>query len=261
MTSINGYLHKTIKVITVSSEDQLPYAPPGSDVTTVEANEEPCDTAIPLKGSPLKPRNLVALFTNPAHFFANHAWLSGRFEILIVAWMAGIVAVQERIDAKLMGVGASSDPSHTNFIVNSWEAYFIFSFLGGMVSAVILWFIAGWWYHARLELSGARNVAIAHARAAYQYQNFVQTLPAFAYALLIPLQYSSYSAYWYEDSGVSSLIILVFMYWSCVTSYRAAMTFPVLKWKAKIWFLILPVVFYTLVVGVISTIFAYLDMY
>lgn len=206
-------------------------------------------------GSPLSLRNLLNLYLRPSYFFSNHSWLSRRYEIILVAWLAGVIAVQNRIDANLAKFGASAGPpviSKAPEISDAWLLYFSFSLIVGMVSAAILWFIAGWWYHARLELSGAEDVPIGHARAAYQYQNLVQTLPSLVFVIVVSLQYSNYFEYWREDSGASATILLVFSYWSCWTSYRASCTFSVSKWKARVWFLILPALFYSFLFGFLS---------
>lgn len=224
-------------------EDQANQAAPAG-ILVADKTEGGIGAKEPLNGSPLHPTNLFVLFTHPSRFFSNHSWLAGRFELIAVTWLAGILAVQDRIDMKLLSSG-TADLAHN--LGNSWSSYFGFSIFMGIISAVLLWFIAGWWYQVRLELSGAKSVPIKHARAVYQYQNLVQTLPSLVFIVIISMQYPNYLAYWYEDPGLSAMLLLLFPFWSCFTSYRAARTFSVSKSKARVWFFVLPVLFYTVV--------------
>ena len=238
----------------MSMDEQSPQLSTVEGASTNGVEPEPSDQELH-SGSPLSLTNLLSLYLRPSRFFSNHSWLYRRYEIILVAWLAGVIGIQNRIDANLAKFGTTESPPMMFTgaeISDAWAAYFGFSLIGGMISGAILWFIAGWWYHARLELSGAKNVPIGHARAVYQYQNLVQTLPSLVFVIVISLQYSSYLEYWHEDSGASAVILLVFSYWSCWTSYCASRTFAVSKWKAGVWFLLLPVIFYSFIFGIIS---------
>jgi len=69
------------------------------------------------------------------------------------------------------------------------------------------------------------------------------------------LVYSNYGEAWAADEMWSS-IVLVFIFWSCVTSYKGAKAaFAVTGWKARLWFLIIPVAVYVVALGVLG--FAY----
>ncbi|WP_193165318.1 hypothetical protein [Microbulbifer hainanensis] len=250
----------------MSANEQTPYLPPSSDLMASD-NEDARNRELPMQGSPLSPRNLSILFTNPTRYFSSQEWLSNRFEILLVAWLAGVMSMQERIDGFLYRMEGGEQIAIApiiNDLIGSWPAYFTLSFIGGTASGVILWFITGWWYHARLELCGATDIPIRQACAAWQYQNLIQVLPWICLGILLPLKFSSYDEFWYSGSVLNDWFMLscyVFSFWSCVTSYRAALTFPVSKGKAMVLFLILPAAFYTYVLGVVGTLSYYLAVY
>ncbi|WOX04638.1 hypothetical protein [Microbulbifer pacificus] len=238
----------------MSMDEQSPHLTIAGEPSESDVSVEKLDHDI-TTGSPLAPGNLFALYLRPSRFFSNHSWLYRRYEIILVAWLAGVISIQERIDVSLSRFGMTENPSMMVTgadVSGAWAAYFGFSLTAGMVKGVLLWFLAGWWYHARLELSGAKDVPIEHARAAYQYQNLVQTLPSLVFVIAISFQYSSYVAYWQEGSEVWATFLLLFSYWSCWVSYYASRTFSVSKWKAGFWFLLLPIIFYSYLFGFIS---------
>jgi len=209
------------------------------------------------------PQSLVALLRRPRDYFANGSVLRDRAGIVIAAFLAGIANAIDRIDQNIVKAdlrphtGKGMD-SFTSWAVSSWSSYWFTVLIVGAISGTITWYLRGWWYRKRLEWSGAAEVAPDDARSIATLQNLVCVLPALAWAVIQTFIYQNYVAAW-EASNAGGMLILVFLYWSCWTSYCAATTVYALnRNKARLWFLILPAVFYFLIMGVYTTLFALL---
>ena len=236
------------------NENDNPYAPPSADVA--QAIDE-CNRVenIDLPGSPLSGKGWYWLFFKPSYFFSNPGWLLKAPEILMVAWVSGIAYAIDQIDTRIVktdfGSTNSTWESLEPWLMGSWTNLGIFVLGYGAFSALFIWLFAGWWYRVRLGWSGAKDVAPSHARAVYVYQDLVQSAPAAILVLLLPIWYADYADYWAAEEFVSSVVML-FVVWSCVTSYKAARTFPVRAWPARFWFLILPLSIYVIALGVLG---------
>lgn len=76
-------------------------------------------------------------------------------------------------------------------------------------------------------------------------------IPHIAIVLVSALLYPNYITVYNADEYWSSVLIL-FPFWAILVSYQAILiNFNVVKWKALIWLIILPVVFNLLAFGVI----------
>ena len=64
--------------------------------------------------------------------------------------------------------------------------------------------------------------------------------------------------YAYASDEMYSMVTLVFPFWSLVTSYIGVRSlFDVIKWRALLWFLILPGILYFLAFGLLALLFAF----
>jgi len=210
------------------------------------------------QGSPLSIRELVQLFIAPSEYFAAPRRLRVTPQVWIAAYLTGITVVMNRIDVNLTKADFSIASPFTTMLAGSWMNYWIFVVLAGGLGAWYAWFLGGWWYQVRLRWSGARDVAAPDARAVYVYQDFVESAPWIVVTLVQFYVYPNYAVAWSADELWSSTVI-VFMIWSCATSYKAAVSgFSVSRWKARLWFLILPLVFYSVTMGVTGMLYAML---
>jgi hypothetical protein len=129
-----------------------------------------------------------------------------------------------------------------------WPMFWLYAAIGGVVLGLVEWWFFGWWFRMRLEFCGsvaadplsARTV-FAHARAVW-YVPFLVTV-----ALLIPFS-ESYKAM--MGSEAVALVWVTAPVWSVFVGYRGAVgCFDVDPKKARIWFLILPLVVIGLALG------------
>jgi hypothetical protein len=64
----------------------------------------------------------------------------------------------------------------------------------------------------------------------------------------------------YQAESLWPLLLIVFLFWSLVTSYCGVRTlFQVSRWRARMWFMILPGILYGMLLGVVAAVFALLD--
>ena len=110
----------------------------------------------------------------------------------------------------------------------------------------------------RLYMSGSgRSVDPYEVRQVYIFSSLVVAVPGVLMVLAFTAIYPSYIAAYNADEYVSTFLIL-FVFWSVAVSYiGVTTTFEVTKWKARTWFLILPIVFYVLVLGVLVALVAF----
>jgi hypothetical protein len=214
--------------------------------------------------SPLSPVSVGRLYFNPKRFFENVDRLTKVPEVVIVAWIAGITYAMDRVDKNMLklefGSGNSGSQEIGQWLAESWVNYWGLVLTIGAINGAILWYLAGWWYRRRLIWSDAGEVSPEHARSVYVYQDLVQSAPMMIVALVQTSLYSNFMAAWNSEEYWSS-IVLLFIFWSCVVSYKAAISsFSVTVWKARIWFLALPISLYIVALGLAGMLLAYLPL-
>ena len=119
----------------------------------------------------------------------------------------------------------------------------------GALSGTVYWWIGGWWCRVRLAWSGAPSPNPRLARLLLIYSSFVYAGPAVLVLLATTASYSNYLEASQHDTLFSG-IALVAMLWSVGTTYKGALAlFPVASRRARVWFLVLPAVFFFLAMG------------
>jgi len=201
---------------------------------------------------------LIELHLHPRRYFANASNLDDRTTLTFAIFLMGIASAISKIDEKIIQFELSlSQGGHNKgleilvpWLLKSWVNYWIFAVFAGLVGSVALWFIGGWWYKKRLQWSGASDASPSKARGVYAIQQLVIAIPSVLLALILTSRFSSYSEAW-QAAEIWPSAILIFSFWSCWVSYQAASTaFSTVRYKARIWFLILPVVLNLIALGV-----------
>ena len=201
------------------------------------------------------PALLASLYLRPSRLFADLTPLKAKPQWIIVAWICGVSAAIDRADkvmikSDLTGREASAMP------LDSWASFWPFILIVGALYAPLVWLIGGWWYRLRLKWAGDANAEPFSARIVYTYTNLIAALPSLLVTVAYTFIYENYRASWTSEEAWSSLLI-VFIVWDVVASYKGVRTaFAVSKWKARLWFLILPLGLYAVVAVVIGGIYA-----
>lgn len=204
-------------------------------------------------------KNFHLLLFKPSLFFKDLDLLNVPILVYISLWLIGMSNAVDRIDQKLMksdlGTATSSNQSMLDAISGGWLVFFLIVTGIGALGAFFVWLIGGWFYNLRLSWSGAGDFDKVNGRLIYVFSSLVTVIPHIIVLLISAILYQDYVDVFYADEYWSSLII-IFPFWSIYVSYKAILAnFTVVKWKTMLWFVILPILFYSLAFGVV--IFAY----
>lgn len=192
---------------------------------------------------------LLDLFFSPRSFF-NKTIVEGKSHFLkLVTAIVGIAAVMDQVDEQILKM-QSGRQSAIAYVLETWWAYWAFCIGLGVISSFLIWYFGGWWYRKRLIFSGAELPDPFKARYIYIYASFIHSAPSVLVSLIFTSLYSNYLESFIKDTYLS-IAVLVFVFISLITSYIGARTVFVLsKWKARVWLIILPAIYYLLLMGV-----------
>jgi hypothetical protein len=201
------------------------------------------------------------LFVRPGKFFSSQLALGRTPYAVLVTWCYGISSAIDRVDTELMraelGRARPAWEELAPHVAESWLGFWGWVLASGAFGGLLLWWIGGWWYRTRTRWSGASNPDRHLSRLVFVYSSFVFAGPAVAFVLLQTLLYPNYAAAYASDEGFS-LLLLVFPFWSISTSYIGVTTlFDVSIWKARVWFVFLPLLAYLAVFGLLAALFAF----
>lgn len=190
------------------------------------------------------------LFIRPNDFFKRNLTESSiqpaYFSLAIIVF--GIGYGIDRLDRQLTKYDLKGKLDDLDFI-NNWIGYWIFAIIGGIIGGYILYLIGGWFFNVRLKWSKGTG-DIDKSRYIYLYSGVVSSsviiLTTLVSMLINNKPYDSEAEFNLWD--LTSLILLVFfIYYSVFVSYTGVQTITDAdKLRSKIWFLILPILLYTL---------------
>ena len=232
-------------------------------------SENKDQTGIPLqpdtlvhKHPPLWQELVIELFFRPRRFFSDLSILMQTKYVVVVTWFFGMSQTMDRIDMELLKAEMGSSSRRTEFVtglLDTWITYWGVVLVYGSISGLFLWWVGGWWYRKRLEWSGAVDPDHRLARVVYIYASFVVAAPTVIITLIETSIYDNYIQA-YNSESLWPVIILIFPFWSLITSYIGIRTiFDVSRWKARIWFIILPGILYLIFFGGLVALFALLQ--
>jgi hypothetical protein len=233
---------------------------PESTLMALENSKVDPDDAIDRRVSDVSKPRLFDLFLYPRRYFSNTHALE-QYEPLVPALLMGLAGAMDRIDKQLvkaeLGRANKEWETAASWVSGSWWNYWLAAMLAGLVWALFLWYFGGWWYKKRLQWSGAIEPSSTLARRVNAMQTLVIAGPTILLALIQTVVYENYIEAWRADEVWSSAILL-FLFLSCWTSYVAATTaFVVKKFRARLWFLVLPILLYVTVIGLIGAAYAF----
>lgn len=200
--------------------------------------------------------NLFLLFIRPRLFWETIAYDNSPWVALLIIWSVGIahtlLSTSNRFTTDEMGLTQAASP---NLIAQSWPIFWAVILFSGAFSGLLIWWVGGGWYRIRLDLAsderraefpGGRTAYQRLARVVYSYSGFVSAGPTVLQILLCTMIYPNYQTA-YAASFPLDLLFVFFPFWAVWVSYLGVITlFPVKRWKANVWFLLLPYTFYGL---------------
>ncbi len=83
--------------------------------------------------------------------------------------------------------------------------------------------------------------------------------PTVLVALAQTVKHGNYAEAW-QANDWWVILVIVFTFWSCATSYVAATATHMLsKWKSRLWFLALPITVYAIAFGIVGALYVMLE--
>lgn len=193
----------------------------------------------------------TSLFVEPKAFFSKY--LADTEEqppyFVLAIILFGIGAGINRLDKQLTKYDLNGRLDDIDFL-NNWIGYWLIAVIGGIIGGILLYLIGGWFFNVRLKWSKGTG-DIDKSRYIYLYSGVVSSAVVILLTLVSTLISSkpcdSESAFNLWD--LTSLALLIFFaYYSVYVSYSGVRAITDAdKMQSKIWFLILPIILYTLV--------------
>lgn len=189
---------------------------------------------------------LFYLYFRPAAFFRNFVVRPVPILGIIAGWSVGIVSMADRIETRLATSGAGGTESIYTIFAADWPIFWVSCLTVGAAAGFIYYHLGGWWYRKRLEFSeGTPGPDAALPTRVYIFSFQAYTIPSILYLAWMTYRYDSPLAA-FRGSDPWGMVVIVALLWSVVVSYRGVVTlFDVRRWKALLWFLILPIVVYS----------------
>jgi len=210
---------------------------------------------IPEEPSPPKraPRQgfwLFHLFFRPRVFFSYFPAMVTPFSTAYAALILGVTEVSGRVTEEALKRNFGGSGTLPSSVLESWTAYWLACLVLGVVGACFYYVVGGWWFRVRLKWSGVADPDRRLARRLYIFAYLILALPMLVLTILDSFQYARPIDAERGSEGGWWIVSLICPFWSVYAGYRGVRTlFPVVRWKARIWFLVLPSLFFSVVMA------------
>ena len=209
-------------------------------------------TPAPIQPEPIALADLFDLFVRPAQFFAGRIALGRKPAVMFVAWVVGVANVLGIIDQKLLQDAFRRSHDFADVLADMpnpllWALILAAGALGGL----LIYQIGGWWYWVRLDLSGVNDPDSELAHHVQIYAGFVADAPVVLVSLIQTVRYGNYVSAAYAGAGLLDLAPVIAAFWSVFVSWKGVRAaFPAIRRRpATVWFLILPCLFFLVIMG------------
>lgn len=198
---------------------------------------------------------LLNLFLRPGRFFTHFPHFATTYATVYTALIVGVVGAMDEIEERaiMADFGLRDQDSLIGLLRGSWGIYWGFSVALGLIGAIWFYRVGGWWYRTRLTFCGAVEPDALLSRRVYIFACLIMDLPGLCITVIDSMLYETPAAaangdqWWY-------LVLLGVPFWSIYVSYRGVRTlFETVRWKAIVWFMVLPSVMYSsFILGIIA---------
>lgn len=162
----------------------------------------------------------------------------------------GLSNAIDRIDKQFVKHDLAGTFEKIEFL-NNWPRYWILASFSALISCYLIYLVGGWFYNLRVEWSkGKAN--IDSSRFLYLYSSFIPSIvyiiSAFCQTIVRDKPYILADSENYGDLFLSFLMILITFYSVYVSYCGVCIVTNPDKWKARFWFLFLPIFVYSLAI-------------
>lgn len=205
----------------------------------------------------------IKLICHPGDFFSKDFDKEKSPYFWFVLLIYGVTGAMDRIDRQFLKLELGKKQNVIAFL-NHWEVYWILAVVSGLLGGLLFYYFGGWFFNLRVKWSEG-SPDIKASRFIYLYSSFIPSfllfLDAIAGTITRPRPYlpsenegSNWDIFW-------ALAIIAAIYYSIYVSYRGATVIMKLdKWRGRVWFVVLPSIFYTLAYAAIIAAFMMMPM-
>ncbi|MEO1395324.1 MAG: hypothetical protein AAFV90_20675 [Cyanobacteria bacterium J06634_5] len=208
--------------------------------------------------SPYRPSHLINIFLNTRAFFEPTAALGHQSYLAIACWLVGTSIAITRLEQQLVRAELGSSGLNLNLfeLLLTWPVFWPMVLALGLVGGWFFWFVGGWWFRLRIKFSGAPDPDPRLSRLVMVYAGLVSALPHLAFVMWWTLLYENYLVAYAQDF-VLAVVLFAFSFWELFSAYRGVRTlFSVDRWRARLWFIVLPALLYLMTFGLVAVLFA-----
>jgi hypothetical protein len=186
------------------------------------------------------------LYFRPREFYETFVRDHAAFLTVLAAWLVGMSQAEDRLQR-------TAQRGQINVLLESWPVYFGGLAAGGAFSALLFFWLGGWWYRMRLSFCGVKDAPYEMARRVYLHACTVWALPGLLFIVwqstVFPRPVDAINA---PSSWWQLGLVTVPLFWSVWTSVTGVRTiFEARGWKMWLWFAVLPTTVYALALGFI----------
>ena len=188
-------------------------------------------------------RRYRLLLFRPKRFFAGMAAPRDKNELIFLAFGIGLAAALGRADTRFLANGAAIGG-------RNWLGFWLGGIGFGAFYAFLSYTLGAFWYRARLRMSRAEEADISLVRRVYLSAAQIVAIPIILKTLIDTFVHDTPLAASLADPTWQNAMYLFFPIWSSIVGFIGARTvFRARPVRAAIWFLVLPGIFYLLMVS------------
>ena len=237
--------------------------PLAEGTTGVSAKGQSADSLFPRDSkatSPYNPGYLARIFLDARSFFSTEAALGKQSYLALACCSIGTSLAITRLEQQLIKAELGTSNLNLNLfeLILAWHIFWPVALALGLLGGWLVWFVGGWWFRLRINFSGDSNPDPRMSRMVMVYAGLVSAVPHLAFVMWWTLIYENYLTAYAQDFFLT-VVLFSLSFWELFSAYRGVRTlFPVDKWRARLWFIILPALLYLTTFGLVAVIFALL---
>lgn len=243
--------------------EKPPTTPLTTDDESVSVKGQTADTIFPRDSeafSPYRPSHLIKIFLRPRAFFSPAAALGPQKYLVLACWLMGTSFAITRVEQQLVKAEIGSVDLNLNLygLLLTWPIFWPVVLVLGLWAGGLFWIVGGWWFRLRIKFSGDPNPDPRMSRLVMVYAGLVSALPHLVFVLWWTLRYENYLIA-YAQELLLAVILFALSFVELFSAYRGVRKFFVVgRWRARLWFIILPALLYLGTFGLVAIIFAVL---